>query len=87
MSLLLVLIIILYFLPTFMAVMQGQRQAAAIFMLNLFLGWTFIGWAIAIVWAFVKEADPVIVTVDSETASSNRGATKDVDPDTDWSRY
>lgn len=41
-----------YFLPAFIAGMRGHQNAAAIFVLNLFLGWTFIGWVVALVWAF-----------------------------------
>lgn len=42
----------LYFLPTFAAQHRAHPQATGIFVLNLVLGWTFLGWAIALVWAF-----------------------------------
>ena len=42
---------IFYFLPTFIAIFSGQPNTAAIFMLNLFMGWTGIGWVFAIIWA------------------------------------
>lgn len=38
-----------YFLPTLIG--QRKSNARAIFVLNLFLGWTFIGWVVALVWA------------------------------------
>lgn len=41
--------IVFYFLPTIIG--QRKSNAKAIFVLNLFLGWTFIGWVIALVWA------------------------------------
>jgi hypothetical protein len=44
-----------YFLPTIVAVIRKKRNALAIFLLNLFLGWTFIGWVVAIVWAATKD--------------------------------
>ncbi len=44
-----------YFLPTIIAVVRKKRNALAIFLLNLFLGWTFIGWVVAIVWAATKD--------------------------------
>ncbi len=47
-----------YFIPTIIGL--RKRNAVAIFMLNLFLGWTFIGWVVALVWAF---------TVDNEQKS------------------
>ncbi|GIW93042.1 MAG: hypothetical protein KatS3mg110_1083 [Pirellulaceae bacterium] len=45
-------LVLIYFLPAVVAGMRGHHNTAAIFMLNLLLGWTFIGWAIALVWAF-----------------------------------
>ncbi|MGO9410831.1 MAG: superinfection immunity protein [Spirochaetia bacterium] len=50
----LLIVIFLYFLPFFVALMRSHKNAAAIFVLNLLLGWTFIGWVIALVWAFTK---------------------------------
>jgi hypothetical protein len=43
-----------YFLPFVVALMRGHKNATAIFVLNLLLGWTLIGWVIALVWAFTK---------------------------------
>ena len=45
----------LYFLPTIIAMARGKRNALAIFFLNLLLGWTFIAWAIALVWSLTAE--------------------------------
>lgn len=44
--------VLAYFLPTIIAASRGHRNAAAIFMLNLFLGWTFLGWVVSLVWSF-----------------------------------
>jgi len=44
----------LYFLPTILAMGARNNQAPAIFILNLFLGWTFLGWLAALVWAAVQ---------------------------------
>lgn len=49
------LVAILYFLPSIIALYKGKRNAIAICILNLFLGWTFIGWVIALVWATTYE--------------------------------
>lgn len=49
------LILFGYFLPSFVALVRHNRQALAIFMLNLLLGWTVLGWIGAFVWAFVRE--------------------------------
>ena len=39
-----------YFLPTIVA--GRHRNGGAIFILNLLLGWTFIGWVVALAMAF-----------------------------------
>lgn len=39
----------LYFLPTFLA--WNKRQRVPILVLNIFLGWTFLGWIGALIWA------------------------------------
>lgn len=45
------LMILLYFLPTWMAFRRGHRNRFAILILNILLGWTFLGWVGALVWA------------------------------------
>ena len=42
---------VLYFLPTVVAAARHKRNALAIFLLNLFLGWSGIAWVVALVWA------------------------------------
>jgi hypothetical protein len=44
----------LYFLPSIEARFNAQANIMSIFMVNLFLGWTLIGWVIAISWAHKK---------------------------------
>ena len=48
------LAILLYFLPSMVG--RHKTNATAIFMLNLFLGWTFLGWVLALVWACTKDS-------------------------------
>ena len=49
------IIFCLYFIPSFVAFSGKKKNAGAICCLNLFLGWTFIGWVVALVWAFMKD--------------------------------
>ena len=49
--LVLVLAIGLYFLPGIVAHIRDHHQKNAIVLLNLFLGWTLLGWVVALVWA------------------------------------
>jgi len=43
----------IYFIPTALA--WRKRNVWAIFALNLLLGWTVIGWIIALVWGLTKD--------------------------------
>ncbi len=47
-------IVLIYFLPFIVAIARKHLDSTAIFVLNLFLGWTFIGWVIALIWAVKK---------------------------------
>jgi hypothetical protein len=40
-----------YFLPAVVAFLRRHHKRSAILVLNLLLGWTCIGWIIALVWA------------------------------------
>jgi hypothetical protein len=48
-----------YFAPTVVAHYRRHDNAVAVFVLNLFLGWTFVGWVAALVWAFLAKPAPV----------------------------
>jgi hypothetical protein len=41
----------LYLLPYWIAEGRQHYQTSAILVLTIFLGWTFLGWVIALVWA------------------------------------
>ena len=40
-----------YFLPMLVAVARSHCDARAITLLNMVLGWTLVGWVVALVWA------------------------------------
>jgi len=46
---------LLYFLPALVAWINRRKNAAAITLLNLFLGWTFVGWALPLVLACIPD--------------------------------
>jgi len=46
-----------YVFPSFVADKRYHRQRWAILALNLLLGWTFIGWVAALVWALTSDVD------------------------------
>jgi hypothetical protein len=49
------LLLVLYFLPSIAG--RHKRNASAIFALNLFLGWTLVGWVVSVVWALTKDPE------------------------------
>ena len=49
--LLIIFMVLAYLFPYMVASWRNHHQLGAIFTLNLLLGWTFIGWVIALVWA------------------------------------
>jgi hypothetical protein len=46
-----IVVFVLHFLPTIIAWRRGSKSFLWIFLINLFFGWTLIGWVIALVWA------------------------------------
>jgi uncharacterized membrane protein len=60
----------IYFLPTILAAFRKHPNALAIFLIDLLLGWTVLGWIGAMVWAFIMPGAPVAISGSSalETA-------------------
>jgi hypothetical protein len=52
---LLLLFMLIYFTPAITAFESKKKNSIAIFTLNLLLGWTLIGWVLALVWALIKD--------------------------------
>jgi hypothetical protein len=44
-----------YFVPTIIAVARRARNSLAIVLINIFAGWTFLGWVAALVWSIVDQ--------------------------------
>lgn len=51
------LVIFVYLLPSFVALQRKHVNTTAIGVLNILVGWSFIGWVAALVWALVKSDD------------------------------
>jgi hypothetical protein len=50
----LIILLIGYFLPSLVAASFNHKNGAAILVLNLLLGWTLLGWIIALIWSFTS---------------------------------
>lgn len=49
--LLVVVAVVLYLMPCIVASYRGHHQGNAICVLNLLLGWTALGWIVALIWS------------------------------------
>lgn len=49
------LMLAIYVLPAVVALVRDHPQKVAIIVLTIVAGWTFIGWVVALVWAFVHQ--------------------------------
>jgi hypothetical protein len=53
----------MYFLPTIIAAVAKRHNLPAIAAVNVFLGWTVLGWIVAFVWALVQPAPTPVIYV------------------------
>ncbi len=61
--------LLFYLLPSIAAFWRHRPNSLAILVLNVFLGWTFIGWVVALIWA-VSTPREVMVHTRGESATS-----------------
>jgi hypothetical protein len=50
-----ILSVAVYFVPSFVAEARKKKNKKAIIALNVFLGWTLVGWVVALVWALTVD--------------------------------
>ena len=55
----LLFVCLMYFLPTIIG--RDKSDAGLIFVVNLLLGWTVVGWIVAFIWACAADTRPVPV--------------------------
>lgn len=58
---LIVIILAVYFIPTIVAFTRHHHQAGAVLAINFLLGWTLIGWAVALAMAMSAHRQPPVV--------------------------
>ncbi|ENY9091490.1 MULTISPECIES: superinfection immunity protein [Klebsiella/Raoultella group] len=70
----LIFAIIIYVLPGVIASSREHKNSTAIWVLNIVLGWSFLGWIAALVWSFtspgVVKIEPQAFGVESIDAGS-----------------
>jgi hypothetical protein len=79
MFLIVAVLVALHFAPSLTAYARRHRNRGAIFALNLFLGWTLLGWVAALVWSLTDYVEPPKPPVADRSNESGRPHTlKDV---------
>jgi hypothetical protein len=75
-----------YMMPAGIACIRNAKSEPAIFLTNLLLGWTLIGWIVALAWALCGDAENesavTIVRINGKTAyvkTSGRVRIEDVE--------
>ena len=54
-----IILMLLYFLPSIVG--YNKKNANSICVLNFFLGWTLVGWVVALIWAMAKDKENIVV--------------------------
>ena len=64
--------VVIYLAPSIIACLRGHNSAAAIFVTNFLLGWSGLGWIVALIWAFTGNTRRnTVVRVQLVTPSAN----------------
>jgi len=74
-----ILILAIYFLPSIIG--YNHRNANSICLVNLFLGWTLIGWVVAIVWAVSEDKKEVVIADNKKSISEQLMLLKELHED------
>ena len=69
-----------YMLPYILAKILKKENAPAIGILNLFAGWTAIGWIGALVWAAMNNKKPIVVPVRRGSSRSDADTDQNGEP-------
>ena len=60
----LLFLFVMYWLPTVIGMIRGLPSVLGIAALNFFLGWTVVGWVLALMWALAASPAPRVVYVE-----------------------
>jgi Superinfection immunity protein len=67
-----IIIFVLYFLPTVIGLVRGVRNIGSVIVINVLLGWTVIGWIVALAMA-VRSVDRTKATPGTPTPAAAIG--------------
>ncbi|MDD2499258.1 MAG: superinfection immunity protein [Geobacter sp.] len=58
-------VLAIYLIPAIIGFIRKKDNKMAILLLNLFLGWSMIGWVVALVWAVSKDKQPQTIIINN----------------------
>lgn len=67
----LLILTIMYFVPTIIAVIRGHKSVMAIAATNIILGWTVFGWIAAFIWSLANKGQSLNVTMNNHNNLGN----------------
>jgi Superinfection immunity protein len=56
---------VLYWLPTIVAIARHTHSALGVATLNFFLGWTGVGWVLALLWALAASPPQQVIVIEN----------------------
>jgi Superinfection immunity protein len=56
---------VLYWLPTIIAIARHTHSALGVAALNFFLGWTGLGWVLALMWALAANPAQQVIVIEN----------------------
>jgi Superinfection immunity protein len=56
---------VLYWLPTIIAIARHTHSALGVAALNFFLGWTGLGWVLALMWALAANPSQQVIVIEN----------------------
>jgi hypothetical protein len=56
---------VLYWLPTIIAIARHTHSALGVAVLNFFLGWTGVGWVLALLWALAASPHTQVIVIEN----------------------
>jgi hypothetical protein len=65
----------LYFLPSIVALARGVKNSGSVVIVNIFLGWTLIGWVVALAMAARTEKKSPITPVEPVASNTDTSQT------------
>jgi hypothetical protein len=60
----LLFLFVMYWLPTIISMVRGLPSVLGIAALNFFLGWTVVGWILALMWALAARPVERVVIIE-----------------------